>query len=244
VKVSLIASSTLLCVVILTDAHCQVAKHTSGFYARSAVKLWEHVAGTPVPFKVSSPDGRSSVVAKYSEDRSGESQVHLDVIGAVGTLRVDLGPGVDSELSWAPDSQGFFVTTSDQGANGSYRVILVERLSGRLVKTDITGLVAERFGNPVVCNVPEQPNVGGIGWLRNGRRVLVAAEIVNHSVCDSPGTFAAYEVDVETLQITASYSQLEAKRRFARLLGEELRAAPDECITKPKSCYISTNHPE
>jgi hypothetical protein len=60
--------------------------------------------------------------------------------------------------------------------------------------------------------------VGGIGWLRNGRRILVAAEIVNHSVCDSPGTFAAYEVDVETLQITARYSQLEAKRRFAPLL--------------------------
>ncbi len=196
-----------------------------------------------MPFKVFSPDGRSSVVAAYSEDRSGESQVRLDVTGALGTLRVDLGPGVASELSWAPDSQGFFVTTSDQGANGSYRVILIERLAGRLVKTDITGLVAKRFGHPVVCDAPEPPNVGGIGWLRNGRSVLVAAEIVNHSVCDSPGTFAAYEIDVETLQITASYNQLEAKRRFAHLLGTELRAAPDGCITEPKSCYVSTNHP-
>jgi hypothetical protein len=241
-KLSLISIGVFLSAV--AQASGQQSKPAQGFYARSATPIWEKIAGSSVPMKISSPDGRSLVIARYSEDRSGDSRVRLRVRGAVGMLTVDLGAGVGSELSWAPDSKGFFVTTSDGGANGPYRVILVENFSGKLTKNDVSGLVIKTFGHPVFCPEPEPPNVGGIGWLRKGSSVLVAAEIVNHSVCDSPGTFAVYEINVETVQMVRRYGQLEAKHRFASLLGQELKAAPDKCILSPASCYVATNHPK
>jgi hypothetical protein len=72
----------------------------------------------------------------------------------------------------------------------------------------------------------------------------VAAEVVNHSNCDSFGTFKAYEVDPAAMTVVRALNQFEAKRDLKPLLGKELRLAPDECIRKPESCYVSTNHPE
>jgi hypothetical protein len=107
----------------------------------------------------------------------------------------------------------------------------------------VSKLISSAFGHPVRCGWPEQPNVAGIAWLPSGN-VLVAAEIENHSNCDSFGTLRAFEVDPTCLTIVSSYSQLEAKRRFGSLLGLELRDDPDGCIRKPKSCFVSSNHPE
>jgi hypothetical protein len=216
----------------------------SGMYSHSATAVWERIAGGRVaPLVVHSPDGRSSVEATDVPDStSGDDHVFLDVSGALGRLHVTLGPGVGSELLWAPDSHAFFVTTSDEGANGSYRLLIVGDFSGRLESRDVTSLIYKTFGHPVRCGWPEVPNVGGVGWLRGTRNILVAAEIVNHSNCDSFGTFRVYEVDPEKMSVIKSYGQLEAKQKFGDFLGDELKAAPDICIRDPKSCYVSTNH--
>ena len=213
---------------------------TSGTYSRQAVDLWSHVAGNSQPFKVLSPDKRSLVQARYIEDQ--DEKVLLDVSGAIGSIEVDIGHGVDSELLWSPDSESFFVTTSDQGANGSYRLIVVGRFGDKLVSRDLTSLIYRQFGHPVRCGWPEAPNVGGITWLGQTRHILVAAEIVAHSNCDSYGTFKAYEVDPARMQVIRSYGQLETKQKFGKFLGDELKNAPDECIRDPKSCYVPVNH--
>jgi hypothetical protein len=46
------------------------------------------------------------------------------------------------------------------------------------------------------------------------------------------------------MKIVRTLDQLEAKRELCPLLGKELRLAPDQCIRKPQSCYVSMNHPE
>jgi hypothetical protein len=118
----------------------------------------------------------------------------------------------------------------------------VGRFGNKLSSRDLTPLIYRSFGQPVTCGSPEEPNVGGITWLGNSGHILVAAEIIDHSNCDSFGTFKAYEVNPKAMKVVHVYSQLETKRLFERFLGEELRNAPDQCIRSPKSCYVSTNH--
>jgi len=212
-----------------------------GMFSKNAVDLWSEISGGDKPLKVWSPDKKSVVLAKFIEGRNDEKVV-LQVSGAIGSLEVDLGPGVGCELLWSPDSRAFFVTTSDQGANGSYRLIVVSEVQGALMARDLTPLLARKFGNPVTCGWPERPNVGGISWLGSSKQLLAAAEIVNHSNCDSFGTFKAYVVDVRSMKVVETYGQLATKHRFRGVLGEELQNAPDECVRSPRSCYVSTNH--
>ncbi len=72
--------------------------------------------------------------------------------------------------------------------------------------------------------------------------MILVAEIMLHSNCDSFGTFKAYEVDWRARRITRTFDQIEAKRLFGRSMGIELRNAPNECIRSPRRCWVSTNH--
>lgn len=216
---------------------------SAGFYSRRASPIWEKISGSPKPLELPAPDRQSSAVARYVE-YGGDEKIVIDVIGRIGRLQVDLGPGVASELLWAPDSNAFFVTTSDQGANGSYRLLVVGNFDGTLKMRDLTSLIVKTFGHPVRCEALEDPNVAGITWIHGSDRLMAAAEIVNHSVCDSAGTFKAYEVDLTHMKILRTFGQIQTKAQFRRELGKELMNAEDECVIHPRSCHVSTNHPE
>jgi hypothetical protein len=212
-----------------------------GAFSRHPTDIWSRVAGSDKPLIIKAPDHQSTVRAIYSE--TTDSDVKLEVSGRIGSGTVDLGPGVASELLWKPDGSAFLVTTSDEGANGSYRTIFIFHDTNGLSTWDLTGLISKAFGQPVRCDVPEAPNVGGVGFTPSGN-LLIAAQIVDHSVCDSAGTFVIYEVNPDTRQVVKRFGQLEAKRAFHNQLGQFLLYADDECLRHPKSCYVSTNHPE
>lgn len=218
-----------------------VPKHI-GYYSADAVPIWGARAAPHKGLTVPSPDGLSRVRFIFRD-----SGVIVQTSGAIGKLRFAID-GVNAEVLWSPDSQRFFVTFSDGGLVGDYNLYIVEKTQGRPQKIDLTPRIKRTFGNPVRCaevgerNFQDGPNVGGIAWLGGSDRLLVAAEIPPHSVCDSFGTFRAYEFDLTSMRVTNTYDQLEAKARFGDLLGEELRAAPDECIQSPKRCYVSSNH--
>jgi hypothetical protein len=214
------------------------AAEAKGIYGSHAVDLWGQVAGGGRT-TVASPDGRSKVVVEYDDDRG----LTIRTEGAMGKQSFSTDAYVASELTWAPDSTAFFITGSDGGAVGDFHLLIVDRFGGRLALKDASKAIYAAFGHPVKCDVPETPNVGGIKWLP-GHRVLVAAEILPHSICDSMGTFKAYELDPATMTVGRAYGQLEAKRLFGPDLGGELVAADDGCVRQPKSCYVSTNHPE
>jgi hypothetical protein len=211
-----------------------------GFYARAAVPIWDKIAGAPPSESLDlvSPDGKTSVAAHYDEDKG----VTLQISGRLGVHEVDLGPGVGSELLWSPNSDAFAVTTSDDGANGNYRTIVVSSEARGFVVKDLTPLVEAAFGHPVKCGSPEDPNVGAFRWT-GPDEIVAAAEIVSHSNCDSFGTFRAYAIDLRAMRVVKTFDQIEAKRRFSSSLGAELRSAPDECVRSPRRCWVSTNHP-
>lgn len=233
--------STLVLMLCLGGVAQQQAQ---GFYSKTATPIWDTIAGSPRPIVISSPDHLSRVTASYIEDSQGNEHVDLEVTGKVGALSANIGPGVGSELLWAADSKAFFVTTSDEGANGAYRLIVVDIFDGKLQSRELTELIHRDFGHPFRCGWPEPPNVAGISWVGLNHHVWAVAEVINHSNCDSFGTFKAYEVDPAAMKIERSLNQLEAKQQLAALLGNELQGSPDECIRNPASCFVSTNHPE
>jgi hypothetical protein len=159
------------------------------------------------------------------------------------TLTVKIFFGLNTEVLWSPDSQAFAVSGSSEGANGQYwtEVFLVR--SGRLDPLPLAEIVRNAFGHPVKCGWPEFPNIAAVTWIKASERILVSAEIIHHSNCDSFGTFKAYEIDIPSKKITKTYDQILAKRLFGDQLGEELSSAPDNCIRDPKSCYVGANHP-
>jgi hypothetical protein len=206
-------------------------------YSRQATEIWENFWDGERPVhtvEMPSPDGKKSVSAAYDEQR----MLTLLTV-SVGAKRfvVNLGQGVGAELAWSPDSEAFFVTFSDAGLNGGYHtsIFYVHETGLRKINPDL--VIQRVFGHPVECDYPEPPNVVGVAWLGSSHRVLIAAQIINHSICDSYGTFKAYEVSLPEVTVVKPYGQLATKKRFWSELGEELRSARDNCITDPKTCY-------
>lgn len=142
---------------------------------------------------------------------------------------------INAEAAWAPDSKALFVTYSDAGNIGRYHVLVV-------YVTDVGIHVIEPVpdGSSLfepTCFDPELPNVGAIGWIGNGSdRLAIAVEVPPHSSCASMGTFKAYVIQLPSGRVVSKYGQIEAKRTFSKLIGNELRGAENECIEKPQSC--------
>lgn len=218
------------------------SQNTTAF-AAGAADLWQRMwpssgPGGPVPIKVASPDGKTVLTATY-DDKAG---VILQVRSNDLNSSINIGPGVQSAVEWSPNSKAFFLTTSDDGANGWYHTLVYIVTKHRIKRLDPTPLVLAAFGHPVKCGWPEDPNIGAIKWLSNSRRLLLAAEIIGHTNCDSYGTFKAYEVALPELKIVRTYGQIEVKQLFHGSLGWEIENAPDNCIRDPKSCWVEGNH--
>lgn len=222
---------------------------SSAPYSAGAVDLWEEMwAGvkddanalsSAHAVEVSSPDGKKRITAKYAEQQEA---VLLEIRVPLFHAAFNIGPGVQSAVEWSPDSSAFFVTTSDQGANGWYHTLIYFVDEESITEIDPTPLVLKAFGHPVKCGYLEDPNVGAIAWLNGSSDIVIAAEVIDHSNCDSFGTFKAYEVALPELKIVKTYDQIEAKKLFHDSLGWEIQDAPDNCIRDPKSCWVDGNH--
>jgi hypothetical protein len=186
-----------------------------------------------------SPDGLKAIVVK----ESAKSQPEVFVRIALKEFPVKFSPWPCPEFQWAPDSKAFFLTYSDGGAVGNYKVLVGYPSKNGVKVLDPTAAVKKDFlAHYPKCYEPETPNLGCVAWLKNSYRLLVAAEVLPHSNCDMMGTFSLYEIEVPSGKIIKKYSQLQAKKLFGELLGVELRNADDECFTKPGSCDIPGLH--
>lgn len=147
------------------------------------------------------------------------------------------------ELKWSADSRAFFLNYSNGGSVGEWEVRVYYPSRAAVQRVDPAPSVVRDFLLTYPkCFEPEMPNVAGIAWLKGSQRLLVATQVLPHSNCDSMGTFAVYEVEVLGAKILHRYGQLEAKQRFWQFLGPELRAADDQCIRSPQSCWIPALH--
>ena len=189
-------------------------------FAANAQEIYDSLqSGAAIP----SPDGRSTVRPR------GEYADHIELVveGSIGNAIIPLGPGVGSELLWRDDGRAFAVTTSDQGLNGAYRTIVVERRASGLKMADVTRAIYDAFGQPVRCDWPEAPNVAALAWDASDGSLIVAAQIIAHSNCDHYGSFRTYQIEPWTRRIVAAWDQSMSRSRFGPRLGALLRNAPD-----------------
>ncbi len=224
------ALSVLLFLTVLAHAD-------EGAFAAKATEVWDNYSK---PITVPAPDGKNAVTAEYVP--SGENKhLILRFKDAGEGTSLDIGWGIGAELLWSPDSKALAVTTSNGGRNGIFDTYVILLDQGHVKKSNLTPLIRKTFGHPVACAYPEPPNVAAVSWPSNGN-LLVAAQIVNHSICDSFGTFVLYEVDVAKGAIVKEYDQLQAKQLFSPSLGNFLLHARDICISDPKKCEVPANH--
>ena len=231
------ACTFILAMLSLVPAPEAWAATGKGVFSRQGIDMWSIVAGSDAAATFVSPDQSWKIIFGGRD----ADTLPVRVRGRLGRLDFDTANVVDAELVWAPDSSAAFFTGSDGGNVGSFGLHVIHRQGDRLVETNLGPLIIKRFGHPVRCYDPEDPNVGGIAWLGKDR-LLVAAEIRPHSNCDAMGTFKAYEVDLATLKIVRTYTQRDAKRRFWSVLGAELRGAEDGCDRRQKTCEIPQLH--
>ncbi len=191
--------------------------------------------------RVTAPNGQTSVVLG-SVLKRGESHLLLTFNLGEKSSRFDVGRGIDAELLWSADSKALAVTTSNGSSNGVFNLFIFQIYGATVKKIDVTLAVRKVFGHPVACAYPEPPNVAAIAWVQSSAQLMVAAQILNHSVCDSFGTFKLYELNVSDLTVDKTYDQLEAKRLFGPKLGVFLQHARDVCVTDPKACEVPSNH--
>jgi hypothetical protein len=211
--------------------------------SQQTTAIWENIwvqGGPTGTVRIPSPDGKKTITATYNENAD---QLKLIVSWNRRHVKVAVVGGVGSEVAWSSDSDAFFLTWSDAGLGGEFhtRIFYVSETSLRQVSLD--SVVKRAFGHPVTCdNAALTANVIGIAWLESSSRVLVAAEVPPITLCDSFGIFKAFEISVPNGIVVKPYDQLAAKKKFWSYLGPRLREAPDECITKPKSCEVPYLH--
>jgi hypothetical protein len=234
-------SILLLLLFISTSASADDRKLAA--FSQKATAIWENL-----PFRgseptgtvtVPSPDGKKTVSAAFDRKTDG---VALMVSTGSAHFRIKIEGGVGSEIGWSPDSRAFFLTWSSEGQSGEFHVRVYYVYRSGLKKIDLNPLVNRAFGHPPLCLGRSPVNVAAVAWLEGSSRILVAAEVPPHSICDSYGTFKAFEISVPETTILRPYGQLAAKKKFWSDLGPRLRQAPDGCITDPKSCEVRDNH--
>lgn len=234
-----VAAALLIFAIASSPVSADKTHRATGMYSRGAIPVFDLYFERKGEMQVYSPDHASVVTPKYKPE---STEMHLSVKTQAKTYDWDVGVSVGTEISWAPDSKAFFLTRSPAGRNGFYETSIYLLEGGQVRVIEVTPAVYKAFGQPVKCDVPEPPNVAGIKWLEGSRQLIVAAEIVNHSICDSAGTFKLYTFSVPDLVLAEEYDQLKAKRLFWNDLGWELRPANDECVRHPKSCEVAWNH--
>jgi hypothetical protein len=231
-------AATAITFALSLAVSAQNPKTESPVFSRAAVYAY---MGKSVP----SPDKQKAVrirVTRNDEDEHFPATVVVTNGKSKFTGKIDLA--LNAEVLWSPDSKAFAVSGSKDGAGGLYLTDVFTVDETGLTKIPLSDVIWRAFGHPVRCQWPEDPNVGAVAWLESSTHLLLAGQLIGHSVCDSSFTFKAYEVEIPTRKILRTYDQLEAKRLFRQSLGEWLVAAPDGCIKNPKSCWVSANHPE
>ena len=201
-----------------------------GSYARSAKSIWGVKESV-----ITSPDGKNAILVKAPSNPASD-ETHTVTVKSYGhTYKTKIGSWANAEAAWSPDSKAFFVTYSDGGNVGTYRV-KVFYLSDAGLRS-IEPIPNGRKLFPPRCFDPEVPNVAAIKWVGNdSSRLLVAVQVPPHSSCASMGTFKAFEIALPNGGVIAHYDQITAKKMFGTEMGVELENADDACIRAPKRC--------
>lgn len=155
-----------------------------------------------------------------------EGREGLSIFGKHTTLLQDilaLPPLV--EVLWAPDSRAFIVNGSDGGLVGDWKAHFYTLDDGdRPVARDLAGLIEPLVRKFPQCGEDEPyTNLGAVAWLKEGKELLVAAEVPDHSPCRNMGAIKGFRISVTSWKVVEQISAAELHRKWANVLGPRLR---------------------
>jgi hypothetical protein len=233
----------VLLLVTALVTFCQIQPQTSRedvpFYAAKAIPIYRSKDKVKT---ATSPDGKKRVSIEILDDNAEDFPARITVDTDHDQSSATIRFGLATEILWSPDSRAFALTGSSGGSNGQYATDVFYVQEKKLLKVQLTTLVEKAFGHPVRCAWTESLNVAALKWLIPSKELLVAAEIIHHSNCDSFGTFKAYAVDLQVPRVVKVLNQLETKHLYHDDLGEELLQSDDTCIRHPESCHVGSYH--
>jgi len=225
--------------LLVLMAPCLAQKHPVAKGPCEGQTLYARLATENGHGPIKSPDGQKSVTANRLEDAQDPDGQYMSLLVRAGKERFKARlDGFHAEILWAPDSSSFAVNETEGGGGFDQRAYIFYAKESGLIRLDVSRPVEKVFGYPGKCEVQVPPNSAVLAWL-GPDRLLVAAEVVNVSVCKYMGTFVTYEVSLPDLKILARHTQKESKLRFNQYLGCELRDADDKSAsawqTQPKA---------
>lgn len=129
------------------------------FFARYGANFWQRLyGGSKGLVRVQSPDGQKTVTARLTP----KSDVMEVLVTAFGKeFPTEIGNQVNCEVLWAPDSRAFFVTWSESGLVGFYRVDVYIVDSGAVRRVELIRTYIDRAHRAKrrICECDEDPNV-------------------------------------------------------------------------------------
>jgi hypothetical protein len=185
----------------------------------------------------SAPDATRDILI-YSPSRKTAVHVVKEAWWVeVGAKRLDFNSGkayvgYPAELAWSSDGKFFYITWSEGNIDG-WVTEVYEVGADQIHKiTDIGSPIQKDFDQQHACvstnargeKEQYEPNIGGVAWLPDSKRLLVAAEAIPDSRCgDRSGQFAGYLVSIPDGAILERFGPKDLVEKWRAQLGARLK---------------------
>jgi hypothetical protein len=165
---------------------------------------------------VASPD-------KHAELRLHSGKFELFVNGvAVTDLSNLIGSVSLAEILWSPDSDAFFVNSSDGGEVGTWKsYVYVLTGGGAAHEIHVDSLIAKRSALKTTCNYK---NIGSLAWVDGHAKIFLIEQVPSSSECSNMDSISGYVVDVEAGRVLDVLDKAAMEKRFGPYLGNRSRS--------------------
>jgi hypothetical protein len=199
---------TMLSFVLPLDGPANTARAEEGIWSKQAFSIPRQRA-----FKVPSPDRKKTILI------ADLSLVVIDGGAAV--------PGIEgytlllpAEISWAPDSKAFVITSNEGGSGDEAWFVTVYMLEYDRVKYyDVTAEAGNRFKELIKCLDAGEPHFGAIKWVKESKNLLVVAEASGRSSCPEKGTIRGYIIEIPSGKVLSELAPGKLYDKYGDFLG-------------------------
>ena len=176
---------------------------TSPFaYAVSSKTFDLHDFGKPKA-KVFSPDGAKSVRmikgGKFAVFQGSHSVAEISVEELLSNI----------EIGWSPDSTQFFISWSDGGAIGAFRLRIFRFEHGRVTELSAPQIAYAHFKKKHFCPERGTNNEFVLGWTPDSKQLFLVLQVYPTGDCAEATLFRGYQLHASTGKIQKVFGERE-----------------------------------
>ena len=186
----------------------------SGFAAGEEGVWSKHSVLLPAnaPFRVLAPDRRRAVFVEGKSLTVLEAGQRLEGLEGYSLLG-------RSEIGWSPDSKAFFLTASEQSAEGPWYVVLFTIENGRVALNEPFENIFARMHDRYPCLGTTDPDMGAVQWIKDSTEILIAAQVPKRSACPDRGALRGFVLRASSGEIKREFDEEHLRETFSNHLG-------------------------